>query len=229
MARDVSRKSSRAVQNVVLKRIQADLAERDAFEDDKIEIYREMYWRELDLRNELSRTVTFLSVIVSIVFGAGAFVIETKISGLERVISAPDLFVGCTIFLTYVFGVVSVVFIIRTTHGRTYEFVPSPFEIEKYSHESRKYFEFVAPKRVNARVREDFKRLLNAYFVNCTDSNRKNNIVRAAYRFRAYRFAVLSIVFLIASFIGLAVSEAIELISASDVCVAWLSDGCTDE
>ena len=208
--------------------MQIDLAERDRFEDDKIEIYREMYWRELDIRNELSRSATFLSAIVSVVFGAATFIVEIKARSFDTVLSPLDVLLGFTVLSTYAFGIMAVFFIVKTTHGRTYEFVPSPLQIEKYVSASREYFEYLAPRRVNQKVREDFKKLLNRYFVECTDSNRTNNIIRAAYRFRAYRFAVLSVALLIASFALLALSEALALFRMHEISFSSSILACAD-
>jgi hypothetical protein len=216
------------VRNVVLSRIQADLAERDRFEDDKIQIYREMYWRELDIRNEISRSATFLSAIVSVVFGAATFIIEVKARSFDAVLAPLDVLLGLTVLSTYAFGILAVFFIVKTSHGRTYEFVPSPLQIEKYLNASRKYFEYLAPRRVNQRVREEFKEVLNQYFVECTDSNRRNNIIRAAYRFRAYRFAVLSVALLIASFVLLALSEALTLFKMHEISFSSSILACAD-
>jgi len=157
-------------------------------DQETFQLYKELYFHEIDMREHANARVQIpLAITVSLV-GAASFMLTNVTFSIESFIA--KLFfaaLGCG----YMLIALSIIFLIRSWWGYTYNFLPSAESSEKYR---VKLIETYKPFDDGESIAENyFKDYLKEKFISCSSLNTRCNDKRALQLHRANGFLIAAL------------------------------------
>lgn len=174
-----------------------------SFRQERLAFYSEMYWKEFDLKNEITANMPIVIGVLTLIFAAVGYLWK----GFEfpANIKCDREGITCLFILsavaTVVFGSIAAVWTARALLSRSYDHVPSPESIESYLTELRDYYSETNETQIDEKLHSDFEEMAITYYVSCTSTNRQTNIVKSAYRFKGQLFSVIALLALLFGFV----------------------------
>lgn len=162
------------------------------------QLAKELHFRELDRRDELSRAPTLRIGVLTVLGGVYSYLFDSfEFSGSM----ASWIFIGCAA-TSAIFALLSIIWIIRSYMGYWWEYLPYPSQLLDYFSELRRYdaehgLDDSTPER-------QFDETIRTSFVQAATKNMVNNNARASLLYSASLFLAIAVIAaLLAGLLGL--------------------------
>ncbi|MGQ7279984.1 hypothetical protein ACT91Q_18730 [Brevibacillus thermoruber] len=161
---------------------------------DRHELYKEMYYYELEQKEKINNRLGILIGILPVLFGAGFYCLENS-DQVNLGNWTTIFYIILSLFLLSL--VLTTIYIIRTYLGYKYRYLSLPSDIEQYLHALRGFYESegnYTEEVVNQLISSDLKEFLTNIYIENTNFNMIENERKLQFLWRAGAFFTASIV-----------------------------------
>ena len=156
--------------------------------NDRLSIYKEQYYYELQRKDSLARELTLPVGIITFLIGAVTY-FTGKLDKLHP--SVPGalyvtllLFIGVSILF-------AIYYLIRTNYGHYYEYVPTSRETENYYKQLEDYYKGL---KQDSEIQPSFEKYLIDTYSKCNERNIMSNERKSAYLHNARTAIVIALI-----------------------------------
>lgn len=167
------------------------------YDDEKYELFKELYWKTLDQRNELYERVNLpLTIILGLATIVGyyfRFIPLVQYKFLDIVFLVIFLFMVGAIVL-------SICHLIKSYHNYEYGFLPLSDDIDQYLKSLHDYYSENQGDNIESEsINQDLKEGLTVKYIKYETKNRRNNEKRKKNLYKANRYLIWAVVFFLIS------------------------------
>lgn len=157
--------------------------------DDRLSIYKEQYYFELQRKDHLGKELTLPVGVITLLIGAESY-FTGKIDSLHP--SVPHAIYGVLLILISLSIARAIYFLIRSNYGHIYEYFPTSRQTENYYRQLETYCEENGKK---SDIEPSFVKYLIDTYNKCNERNTMNNDKKSAYIHNARTAIISAIIF----------------------------------